>query len=384
MIGLLALVPLIITFIAWIIFKKRLHWNELAGALLVTYLFMLLAYFGVRPSSTDVEYNGHLIVKAEYYEEWETYVKRTCTRTYTTGSGKNKRTHTETYDCSYCDRTSEKFYLIAEDGSKFSTDKRTYERLTKQWKSNQTFVDLNRKIKKSFTCGKDGDMYYITWDGDILTHESYTTTHYFDNPLLFNRSIFNGTKLDSIQLSKTHEYPTLINGKQNTIIGLENVNIPNKEIFNSHLNFFNAKNGHTNKMRYYTIFFKDEDLKIAKSQENKYIGGNQNEVIICVGHNGNKMTWVYPFGWCENKVNLVNLREDLMQNDSIYLDKFLTAYNTSKTTFKPRDFHDFDYITYVPSSKDLFIMLFVILVVNIFALIIFIRNDFNEDDDSII
>lgn len=384
MIGLSLLIPIVIIFLTWVFFRKQLHWLELIGALLTSYIVFGIGYLILRPSTSDFEYNGHLIVKAEYYEEYETWVSKTCTRTYTTGSGKNMRTHTRTYDCSYCDRTSAKYYLIDEYGNSFSTDQETYNKLKKKWNANPIFTELNRRIRKSGFCGKDGDKYTIHWNKNVMDHYNYTTTHRFDNPLLLNRSLFNHLKNDSTKYKRIFKYPELdYSGQVQTVIGLKNINLPAEEKirFSKYHDYLNAKYGFTNQIRIHTIFYKNEDISIAREQESYYMGGKQNEIIVCVGTDGNKIQWVYPISWSENKVNLVNIREDLMVDDKIDISKFYQTYDKARKEFKRKDFTDFEYISYVPSGKDMWIMISILVISTIIILIVFIKNHFHHDSD---
>ena len=51
----------------------------------------------------DTEYLGYYITKASYYEPWNEYIHRTCTREVYDGrdSDGNPKYRTEHYDCSY-------------------------------------------------------------------------------------------------------------------------------------------------------------------------------------------------------------------------------------------------------------------------------------------
>jgi hypothetical protein len=89
-------------------------------------------------------------------------------------------------------------------------------------------------------------------------------------------------------------------------------------------------------------------MSIAKKQEAYWIGGNKNELVICIGlqKNTDKISWVYPFSWTDNKRILVDTREDIanMKNlDLVEMSHVLD--NVVSGNFRYKEFEDFDYLT---------------------------------------
>ena len=195
------IIPILVALLGWVLFRNKIVWWEVLLPLGVSLLAIVISYYTMKSATlSDVEYNGYLITEARYYEPYETWVKKTCSEryacgTYTTGSGKNRTTHTRYctryYDCSYCDDYSERYIMIDTKGNEISISKEKYQQLIKQWSATPKFVELNRSINYHFGCGKDGDMYSIKWNNDPLTSETTTYEVGFTNILKCNHSAFN-------------------------------------------------------------------------------------------------------------------------------------------------------------------------------------------------
>lgn len=89
------LIPVLAGIILWAFFKHKTTWWEFAIPFAVS--LVLIATFkacSVKTQTDAVEYWSGYVTHANYYEEWNEYIHRTCTRS----CGKNCTT---TYDCSY-------------------------------------------------------------------------------------------------------------------------------------------------------------------------------------------------------------------------------------------------------------------------------------------
>ena len=81
------LIPIVGAIVLAIFFPKLVTWQRLvipfAGSIL---LILLMKFIGESIEVRDTEYLGQLGYKAEYYEAWETYVYKTCTRSVACGT----------------------------------------------------------------------------------------------------------------------------------------------------------------------------------------------------------------------------------------------------------------------------------------------------------
>jgi hypothetical protein len=365
-------------FVAWVLFKNKIVWWELFVPTLASFLFILISYYTMKSYTLhDVEYNGYIITEAKYYESWETWVSKTCSEryacgTYTTGSGKNKTTHTKYctryYDCSYCDYNSERYVMIDTKGNEISISAEKYYSLMKQWKAKPKFVELNRDIDYRGNCGKDGDMYSIEWNKDPLTSETTTYTKSFSNILKSNHSAFNFPTIEEDEAKKIglYDYPKIQNYNfQTSVIGIEKSNLKDKGKIIKTLDFINGAFGSQYKVKIFTLFFKEKEINTAFLQEAYWDGGNQNEIIVCIGldKKGN-IEWVKPFSWCDNKRVVIDIREDLMSSKNIDSNTFYNVYiNAIRTNWKYKSFEDFNYLSFEPTTGQLiFVYIFTLFI----------------------
>lgn len=314
------LIPLIGMYIAHKFFNERFTIWEYFLPPITVFVFILAFTLIIKSSlETDTEYLGSVITKARYTEYYETYVHKTCTRTYSCGTAKHPRTCTQTYDCSYCDKNPEHWDIMDNLGNWYSISREQYNTFRKNW-NNETFIDLHRSITHGgWGCGEDGDAKETYWDGNIYTTLNITKTHSYTNPTLNALSAFHYKDFteEEVKLKGLYDYPKNENLYQSNILGLK-VN----DSINKMYQYLNGYYGSTRKARFYYLFFKNKSINTGRQQENYWKKGNQNEINICIGiDNFNKIQWVYCFGWNNNKILYVNLRDDIMNLGILDLKK---------------------------------------------------------------
>lgn len=317
--------------------------------------------------SASHNYTGYYVLKAEYYEYWETWVDRTCTRTVTDSKG---NTRTVSYDCSYCDRNSEYWVTVDNAGNNMGISQLEFERLRRIWGDKLTKVDMKRKIHKNWRCGEDGDMYYINWNKKIEDSKVTTYKNSYSNHIKFNRSAFG--YMDVKNKPGLYLYPSIQGDNfQNTVMGTKYLSI-DKDTIKRYLNFFNGYRGMSNKIRVFTMFFKDKPLSTALDQESLWIGGNENELNVCIGlkPDGKTIDWVHVFTWQDEKTLKYNLEKEIRGLGEVSSTNLYYVYDKHRNDFKYKDFRDFQYIEYIPTSgevKFVLIGIVVICIVSIFA-----------------
>ena len=387
-------IPLLVSIVGYIFFRKHMTWWELFIQPLIAFIVILISFYSMKSISLqDVEYNGYIITEARYYEPYETWVHKTCSQryacgTYTTGSGKNRTTHTKYctryYDCSYCDYNSPRWVMIDSKGNEISITKAKYESLVKLWSATQVFVDLNRNINYHGSCGKDGDMYKIKWDGKAETSLTTTYTKSFENILKCNHSAFNYPEVSEEDAKKhgLYDYPKVQDYyHQKTVLGLDSIDYKYKRFLERKLDYLNGMYGSKYKVRVYTLFFKDKDINSAFLQEAYWDGGNQNEIVICIGvNNQGEYQWVKPFSWCDNKRVIVDIREDLMEQKRINPNGMYDVYIKSVSSYwKYKSFKDFNYLSFEPTTGQLIFVYVLITLISVLSLIWCIKNEFKNE-----
>ena len=362
LIWLCLLIPLIgsIVLLRW--YKHTLVWWEVLVPLVSCFFFILIFKFTVEKIQTsDTEYKGALIVEARYYEYWETYVRKTCYRTVS--CGKNC-TRTVSYDCSYCDRNPEHWTMINSLGQEFSITKEHYNYLRRLWKATPKFLELNRTINRSFFgCGEDGDAYVIKWDLNPLTSKSTTQANSYENRVQAAHSAFDFLDVTEkdVKEYKLFEYPEIERYGQENVLGLDSIpNIPRNKIdtFKILASYLNGKLGPEKHARIYFLFFEAKDQLSASMQEAYWDGGNDNELVICIGIDSKtqNLNWVKPFSWTPNRQVIPEIREEIMsigKLDPVAICNRVEGVVRAK--YKRKDFKEFSYLSVDPPEWSIWV-----------------------------
>lgn len=379
------LIPILISFLGWFIYRRKITWRELFLAPILSALFIVISFYSMKSFTLkDVEYNGFLVTEARYYEPYTTWKKKTCSYTTCSGSGKTRTCVTHYYDCSYCDENPEEFTMLDTGGNELNISKQKYKSLVKQWSATPEFLELNRDINYNGSCGDDGDAYSIQWDQKRFTSETTTYEKEFSNILKSNHSAFNYPVIEpeKAQKSGLYEYPKFQeNSFQTSVLGIEKVGFKQKEKFKKYLDYLNGAYGKQYKIRIYTLFFKEKDISAAFLQEAYWDGGNQNEIVVCVGLDSkSNVTWVKPFSWCDNKRVSIEIREELMSSKKIEPELFYnTYYNVMRKFWKYKSFKDFNYLSFEPTSGQLWFVFIITIVISLLIMRWCITNE--EDND---
>jgi hypothetical protein len=381
------LIPFIVVGIAYYFYHHKILWWEILIPIAVAIITIFVAKFTIETIAThDTEYRGYYVTEARYYEYYETYVKKTCSTTHCTGSGKTRSCYTTYYDCSYCDRNQPYWVVIDNKGSSHNITKKYYEELTKRWNVKPKFIELDRSIKYHGSCGKDGDAYSILYNGKPEDCDAIVETHSYENRIqashnAFSLPIITEEQADSFKLYK---YPELhykgIDYRQPCILGLEKLSLNQNQIehFERKFEYINGYYGKLNKIKLFVLLFQNQPLEISYLQEAYWDGGNDNELVICIDINpeDNKINWVKPFSWTKDKRILVDLREDIMNLQHLDLEN---VYNISLrlilNKWSPRDFKDFDYLTVEPSMTAIIITYLIVMIVSIGMCYYIIHNN---------
>jgi hypothetical protein len=127
----------------------------------------------------------------------------------------------------------------------------------------------------------------------------------------------------------------------------------------------------------FTLFFKNKDIETSFLQEAYWDGGNQNEIVVCIGvDDKGEFEWVRPFSWCDNKRVVIDIRDDLMGSDDKSSEFIYETYlNAIDKNWHYKSFEDFNYLTFQPSGKQLAFVYILTLVISVIFVIWAIVND---------
>ncbi len=374
-------IPIILSALGWFLYKKRITWWELLLAPIISAILIVASYYTMKTTTlADVEYNGHLIVKAVYYEPYTTWVTKTCSYTTCSGSGKSRTCVTHYYDCSYCSEVPARYVMYDRSGNGIEITEFKYLKLKDQWKATPIFQELNRDIKEHGDCGVDGDSYVISWDKKVISSETYTSTKDFSNILKCNHSAFNYPVVTTEDAKKwgLYDYPELgLYSYQPSVLGYNDPKLI------KYLDYLNGEYGARYKVRVYTLFYKDKDINASFLQEAYWDGGNQNEIIVCIGlDKKGKVSWIRPFSWCDNKLVLVDIKDDLLEAKKLNKELFyLTYLKAIKKSWHYKSFKDFNYLSFEPTQGQLWFVYVLTTLVSIGIMCWNITNEENNDED---
>ena len=366
------LIPLIGVFILLKWYKHTLTWWEVAIPSIACFLFILIFKFTIEKVQVDdTEYHGSTIVEARYYEYWETYVRKTCYRTIRTG----KTSVSVPYDCSYCDENPAHWTVINSLGEEYSISEEYYDYLRKIWASTPQFVELNRDINYHFGCGKDGDMYKVIWNKSPLTAKATTSTHSYENRVQAAHSAFDFVKVteEDKKTYKLFDYPDVRGWSQETVLGLDSIRSVTKNelaLFKQMSDYLNGELGPTKHARIYFLFFTSPDQIAASMQEAYWDGGNDNELVVCIGiePKTKKLRWVKPFSWTPKRRVLPDIREEIMNIGVLDPMRICRAVERVVVNeYKRKNFQEFSYLTVDPPTWAIWVTAIVTALITFFV-----------------
>lgn len=362
------LLPVILALLAKLLFKSKLMWWEVVGPIVVVAIVIAIMKIGMVKSLTDdVEYRTANVVKAWHYDAWNEYIHKTCSTTYYTGSGKNRKSHTRYYDCSYVKYHPERWSAETNaDDQSFNIDASYYNNLVKFY-GNEEFVEMNRHYHSI-----DGDAHASYWPNDFRKIIPIDYEDTYENRAQAAATLFHFNDLDSVHRKGLYNYPSIKGQKQVACIGCTKEN-------NETLRKINAQYGKDRQIKVFVLIFKNANEEIAERQRRYWKGGNKNELVICMD---SKSAWAKSFSWCDDKrleaySNHLFSNSDLTVRQKLYVLKDMIPAN-----WKRKHFSDFAYIQ-VPLTDNQLIWIHIISVlVTVGCLWWGATNEFKEESDD--
>ena len=335
------IIPAALSIVMLLFFSRKVNLYE-HGLLWAVSIISYLIVSNVMISSnvSDTEYLSSLTVKTRYYEDWNEYIHKTCSRQSCSGSGNNRVCHTIYYDCSYVKYHPERWTITDQFGSEIDISQSEYNRLGKLWKTPSLFIEMDRNYHTN-----DGDAYEYHWNRKEETARLIARSNNYDNPTQAANSLFRFKDVTPEEATKLglFEYPDINNYYQKSILGL---NFP--EHTRNKIDYLNATLGKQKQVKVFFLYFWDKPVQVAFDQKNYWKGGNKNEIIICVGVDkaSHRVQWVEAFSWAKNPIVEVKIKGWYADNPSFNLNKLQPELKQwIIKDWKRREFHDFDYIT---------------------------------------
>ena len=362
----------------YLFFREAMAWFEYIGLIVPSIILTLILYFSFKCVGTyDTEYLGYYITKTSYYEPWDEYVHKTCTREVYEGcdSDGNPKYRTETYDCSYVDyHPAQWTYNYTGSSWEVSISQTQYNKICAKLGTTKKFVDMHRHYHSI-----DGDKYECHFNGDRNRMWTLTEQHKYKNKILKSKSIFNFSEVsdEDKKLYRLVDYPKhdYINDQCPII---SEIRIP-KYVVDS-FKYLNAYYGAKYQFRVYVLVWKNAPIETSTYQQDYWVGGNKNELCVTASVDNNcNIQWIRTFSW-EDKpdmsVGVNHLYENGEKLDLMKLNRYLLKTVPSK--WKRKAFADFDYINIMLTNVQWAILIGLIIILNIILCIVYLLNDVDE------
>jgi hypothetical protein len=377
--------PILAIIICFVWFKSKTLWWEPIIPLVIVAVFILIFKFAAEGTLTsDTEYwSGH-VTKAEFFEQWDERVScrhpKYCTRTVTRGSGKNRHTTTEQYQCGYhhsydVDHHPKRWRKSDNNGISRSISQTEFIKYTKLF-GNKSFVDLHRNYHSY-----DGDKYQSNWPGSDETIDILVSSHNYENRVQASHSVFNFPEVDTTDIKrfKLFDYPSIQrNDHQLHLLGMTNKKVERK------LEILNAKLGKKKQVSAMVAVY-DGPITAAESQEAYWKGGNKNEFIVCVGLDKNKpkAKWVHIISWNLNKTLNVKVRNYVMKQDTLDMSKLVDfMYIEIDSHFERQPFAEFSYLKVELTSGQMLAIWITSFLISLGLGIWIVLNPMDEENPS--
>jgi hypothetical protein len=389
MIWIALIIPLIGATVLFIWFRPKLTWWEVLLPLAACLLFTTIFKLTVETTQTsDTEYWGDLGTRVEYHEPWSTWVEQTCSRQVPCGTEKDANGNTVTkycteyYDCSYCDETGPRWYLVDSRGDSRSISQEKYRELVRRWSAREKFVELNRRINRYWGCGVDGDKYVAEWDRNPLTSEPTTSTHSYENRVQAAHTAFDFPEVTDLEKAtyKLYDYPDPNGYTCHALLGADSVQwmkSSEKDTLSKLLNYLNGDMGPRKQLRLWVLVFQDQPSLAANFQEALWKGGNKNEMVVCLGLSShtNHLQWVKAFSWSPNRKLLVDIREDLMETEVFSGNQIYSVLRRDLETFERKRFREFSYLSVDPPTWAIVTTFIVTIIITVLLCYWAVVND---------
>ena len=380
------IIPVVAVIVLLVFFYKKVVLWEICAVLIPSALLILVMnFFMIEAREADTEYQGYYISRVVYYESWDERVSCRhpiyCTRTVTSGSGKNRTTHTERYVCGHVhaydvDFHPEHWTMVDNDGDSYEISRGRFLGLQARFGTKPYFVELNRHYHS-----KDGDAYNTEWDKRPVNVETITKSGYYKNKIQASHSIFKFEDIDDREKSRwnLYDYPSIKDNYQSCVLGFKLDPVTDRKF-----QYINAFYGKSKQFRLYVLLFKDQSYQVSIKQRSYWEGGNKNEMVVCIGlDKSGHYQWSNAFSWMDKPELEVRVEQYFsgLQGQPLNLDDFADWLPKQiETHWHRKDFADFDYIQVEVTPGQLTWIMIIILLYNIGISFWVVLNEFYYSD----
>lgn len=336
-----------------------MHCTVMGGACCISMLMALIANSSVAKVPEMLHYQYKTM---KYYEPWDEYIHKTCSKSHErcSGSGKTRTctTYYTYYDCSYVDNHPARW-----ESDHGSVDESMYLTAVGLW-GNKKFIDMNRRYHSY-----DGDVYTTVMPDSANQPLSprvlgYSAQGSYKNKVVFSKSVF---KFKEVTPEEAKAYG-LYAWSESPLMGVSDT-YANMILCNT-----NYLYGASRQMSLRVIVFRNKGIESAFWQESYWNGGNKNEFNVCIGvDEDNNITWVKVISWTTNEILKLEVRDAIIEMKTFQIHaiaRYLAKYVPPR--FVRREFKEFDYLPDPPTGVWVYIVSIILIFVG-FISTFFIR-----------
>lgn len=362
------LVPIFVGTFLFFFSKKVVWWEWLAGSAAAFLVAGIVHWTSFNSQTADFETWSGQITHARQFSAWhEAYQEAVYrTETYTTGSGKNRQTHTRQVFSHWrnCTRWhSEYFSCYSNIDTSYSISKDQYNRWKIQWQ-NETKVRGDRSTLEHNSRQIGGDPFDYETSCPNLIIEPIHCQKSVVNRLKAAQSVFNFVKVSAETEKLLFKYPESDNPfSSNRVLGTAASKISTKQ-----WDILNAKLGPIKKVNLIIAGFDSPDHTLAESQKSLWIGGKKNDLVLVYG-NG----WARVFGWSDSDILKRDLEQLLLQNP---IDEKLLPQieELILAEYEKTNWHKFDHLSVEPNGWAWFWFWFCLIITQVGLWVFFHGN----------
>lgn len=150
--------------------------------------------------------------------------------------------------------------------------------------------------------------------------------------------------------------------------------------------FLNGYLGPRKHVRIYFVYFIDKPPLAANMQEAYWDGGNDNELVVCIGlsQKTRELQWVRPFTWSPERKIIPDIREQVMVHKTFNPENIAhVVWNKTEKLYQRKDFKEFSYITVNPPTWAIWVTFFITLVLSFGLCWWAVHNEIDSEYDPL-
>lgn len=291
---------------------------------------------------TDKEFVSGYAVSTEHYNAWVEQVRRTRTEYDSKGNA-----HTVTYY---------EYVTHPEHWQRHFNIGRTEE--IAKWQFDELCQLFGTSIDYFATyhpnCVSGGGGHRCLWDQEEWHTITRTFKQGYYNPIKYSNSIFKFTKITEadIQTYQLFDYPPIAEDQMVVCYqpGLERffkeeAASPQEDpqVLFQHINAFFGKE---KQIHVFVLVFDAQKYgaDVAEMQRSLWQGGNKNELVVCIGVDGETVRWSHVFSWMDDITLHTLIQDYFLQNTEFDLVAFAQWLPEHLDKWKRKEFKDFAYL----------------------------------------